>query len=202
MPYCSRTLSISVLGVALAAALLNLSPAAAQQQSANDMVNLLLPKPTRSIGVDPKTIEQCRIIDNVRGVPTRSISVEAANQLADCAKSKPSIDLEVHFDYNSAVIGAEATDALTNLGMALRDPRLKGALVMLAGHTDAKGGDAYNKDLSDHRAEAVRHFLVEKFSLPAANLIAIGYGKSRLKNTADPFAAENRRVQVVNMLAQ
>jgi len=30
-------------------------------------------------------------------------------------------------------------------------------------------------------------------------LIAAGYGKGQLKNTADPFAGENRRVQVVNL---
>ena len=63
-------------------------------------------------------------------------------------------------------------------------------MVLLAGHTDAKGGDAYNKDLSDRRADAVKQFLVTKYGLPAENLIAIGYGKERLKNTADPFAAE------------
>jgi OmpA family len=90
----------------------------------------------------------------------------------------------------------------TKLGVALRDPRLKSAMVLLAGHTDAKGSDAYNKDLSDRRADAVKQFLVTKFSLPAENLIAIGYGKERLKNTVDPFAAENRRVQVVNVSAQ
>ena len=40
------------------------------------------------------------------------------------------------------------------------------------------------------------------FGLTAANLRTVGYGKSRLKNTSDPFAAENRRVEVVNMIGQ
>ena len=48
----------------------------------------------------------------------------------------------------------------------------------------------------------MKRFLVEKFSLPAENLIGIGYGKEQLKNKANPLADENRRVQVVNMSAQ
>jgi hypothetical protein len=32
--------------------------------------------------------------------------------------------------------------------------------------------------------------------------MTVGYGKEQLKNTADPLAADNRRVQVVNMAAQ
>jgi outer membrane protein OmpA-like peptidoglycan-associated protein len=117
-------------------------------------------------------------------------------------KKKPSVDLEVNFEYDSAVIGAQAADILVKLGVALRDPRLKGSLVLLAGHTDAKGSDVYNKDLSDRRADTVKQFLVTKFSLPPENLITVGYGKERLKNTADPYSAVNRRVQVVNMSAQ
>jgi flagellar motor protein MotB len=35
--------------------------------------------------------------------------------------------------------------------------------------------------------------------LPAANLISAGYGKKGPKDAADPYAPENRRVEVVNM---
>ncbi len=91
---------------------------------------------------------------------------------------------------------------MTKLGVALRDSRLKDAIILLAGHTDAKGGDDYNKDLADRRAEAVKQFLVSKFGLPGESLVAVGYGRERLKNSANPLAPENRRVQVVNMSAQ
>jgi flagellar motor protein MotB len=40
---------------------------------------------------------------------------------------------------------------------------------------------------------------VEHYGIPAANLVAVGYGKTKLKNKDDPFGAENRRVRVVNM---
>jgi outer membrane protein OmpA-like peptidoglycan-associated protein len=177
----------------------------AQQPSAGDIANSLAPKPTLTRGLsapNPSAAQDRRFLDGLKSKNTRSITVEERNQVADLAKDKPAVDLEVNFDYDSATIGPQAIDTLTKLGVALRDPRLKGALVLLAGHTDAKGSDAYNKDLSDRRADAVKQFLVGKFSLPMENLIAVGYGKERLKNAADPFAAENRRVQVVNMSAQ
>ena len=72
---------------------------------------------------------------------------------------------------------------------------------MVAGHTDAKGDDAYNQQLSGRRAESVKAYLVAHHHIPASNLIAVGYGKSKLKNANDPFSPENRRVQIVNMTA-
>ena len=70
---------------------------------------------------------------------------------------------------------------------------------MLGGHTDAKGGDPFNQRLSERRAETVKRFLVENYHIPAANLISAGYGKQGMKNPKDPFAAENRRVQISNL---
>jgi outer membrane protein OmpA-like peptidoglycan-associated protein len=87
---------------------------------------------------------------------------------------------------------------LLALGRALSRDELKGAVFFINGHTDAKGSDPYNQGLSERRAEAVKRLLVEQFGLPAADLIAVGYGRSQLKNAAEPFAGENRRVQIVN----
>jgi outer membrane protein OmpA-like peptidoglycan-associated protein len=70
-------------------------------------------------------------------------------------------------------------------------------ILLVRGHTDAKGSDVYNQQLSEWRAVAVKRFIVETFGIPPENLIAVGLGKRELKNTADPFAAENRRVQVL-----
>ena len=62
-----------------------------------------------------------------------------------------------------------------------------------------RGATDYNQRLSERRARAVKRFLTDRFNLSDDNLVATGYGKSKLKNTDDPYAAENRRVQVVNM---
>jgi OmpA-OmpF porin, OOP family len=70
------------------------------------------------------------------------------------------------------------------------------ALITIAGHTDAYGSALYNIDLSLKRAMAVRAYLVQVHGIPGRRLVAIGKGKSEPLNRANPFANENRRVQV------
>ena len=177
------------------------------QPSASDIVDALKPKPltgglTRSLSRPAGNPEDRRFIDGLRSKQTRSITIEERTKAAEIAKAKPSIDLEITFDFDSAIVGPKAMPTLVALGTALLNPGLKGQAFLVGGHTDAKGAGAYNQALSERRAEAVKRFLVEKFSLAAENLIGIGYGKEQLKNKANPFADENRRVQVVNMSAQ
>jgi outer membrane protein OmpA-like peptidoglycan-associated protein len=117
-------------------------------------------------------------------------------------ESMPAIDLEVNFDFNSATITPQAEPQLRELGAALADPKLKGAVISINGHTDGVGGDAFNKKLSERRAAMIKEYLVDNFQLSPSNLRAVGYGKSRLKNKADPSASENRRVEVVNLAPQ
>jgi outer membrane protein OmpA-like peptidoglycan-associated protein len=179
---------------------------AQQQQNAGDIANALAPKnkvTTRGLTIDPKASQDRQFLNGLRtrGV-ARSITVEERAKVAEIAQTKPAVDLEVNFEYNSAVIGAKAKEDLTKLGVALRDPRLKDQVVLVAGHTDAKGADAYNQDLSEKRADAVKQFLASTFSVPAENIVAVGYGRERLKNASSPYAPENRRVQVVNMSSQ
>jgi outer membrane protein OmpA-like peptidoglycan-associated protein len=76
---------------------------------------------------------------------------------------------------------------------------LKGNTFILAGHADATGKPGYNQELSERRAAAVKQYLMEHYNIPADSLVTAGYGSTHLKNTADPYAAENRRVAVVNM---
>ncbi|MGE6155632.1 OmpA family protein, partial [Klebsiella pneumoniae] len=59
--------------------------------------------------------------------------------------------------------------------------------------------EAYNQDLSERRADSIKRYLVEKYSIPASDLVTVGYGKTKLKDPGQPMAEVNRRVQVVNM---
>ena len=70
---------------------------------------------------------------------------------------------------------------------------------MVAGYTDAAGGEAYNQDLSERRADTIKRYLTEKYGIAGGDLVTVGYGKSRPKNPNDPMDPANRRVQVVNM---
>jgi outer membrane protein OmpA-like peptidoglycan-associated protein len=124
-------------------------------------------------------------------------AVESADQ-----NQLPSVDLEVNFELASTAITPQAAADLTPLGRALADPRLASDTFLIAGHSDAQGPANYNLRLSQKRAESVRQFLISKFGIRPERLVARGFGEERLKNPRQPFAAENRRVQVVNMAKQ
>jgi OOP family OmpA-OmpF porin len=66
----------------------------------------------------------------------------------------------------------------------------------IEGHTDAYGSDAYNIELSRHRAVSVMRYLVEH-GIGGSRLVAVGKGKSS-PLTANPFDPSNRRVQFIS----
>jgi len=177
---------------------------AGDQPTEAQIFEALKPVKTRGFGGgfrsadDPKAADDRRFIQGLRTRSMRGLSPEERERVTEIVKERPNIDLEVTFDYDSAIIGPRAAPVLVSLGRALSKEEFKGTVFLVNGHTDGKGGAEYNQDLSERRAEAVRRFLVEKFGLASKDLIAIGYGKTQLKNAADPFAGENRRVQIVN----
>lgn len=171
---------------------------AEEKASTEEIIKAL--KPNRvTRGLDVNRAEETRFINTLRNRPTRSLSTAERNQIASISESKPKIDLEVNFEFNSATIGTKAAQSLTDLGQALTSPDLRDSSFFINGYTDAKGDTPYNQDLSERRADAVKRFLSEKFGLEVAKMITVGYGKSRLKNSSDPYAPENRRVQIVNL---
>ncbi len=159
---------------------------------------------TRSlVNSDPKADAERKFIQGLRTraitiEPTQAVVKEEREKIAEIVKDKPKIDLEIYFDYNSAVIGPKAIPAVNALGAVLVKPDFKGGVFIVNGHTDAAGSAEYNQGLSERRAQAVRRYLIEKFNLPPDTLIAAGFGKEQLKLPQQPLADENRRVQVVN----
>ncbi|WP_315835429.1 OmpA family protein [Bradyrhizobium prioriisuperbiae] len=142
---------------------------------------------------------QGKFVASLRNRPTRSLSLGEREQIATIAREKPAIDLEITFDYNSAEISQKAMPQVAALGQALSDPGLKGSTFVVAGHTDATGGEEYNQELSERRAESIKRHLVDKYGVAAADLVAVGYGKSKPKDAANPADPTNRRVEVVTM---
>ena len=150
--------------------------------------------------VDPAvTAAEGKFVQKIRGRSTRSLSSAEREEIAAMVKDKPKIDLEINFDYNSADISAKSLPSVQALGRALTNNDLKGSTFVVAGHTDAAGGDAYNQDLSERRADSIKRYLVDKYGINGTDLVTVGYGKSKLKDPSQPLAEVNRRVQVVNM---
>jgi outer membrane protein OmpA-like peptidoglycan-associated protein len=126
--------------------------------------------------------EEAQFINKLRNRSTRSISSGEREGLIPYTRNKPAIDFEIKFDYASARIPSSERAQAARLGEALASPDLKGSTFIIEGHTDAKGGELFNQRLSERRADAVRRFLVTKYKIPHADLVAVGYGKSQLKN--------------------
>lgn len=177
----------------------NTTSFAQQRPSSTDILEALKPAPkTRGLTTTPKQMEDQKFLQTIRG-KTRALTLDERTKVADIAKDKQKIDLEVYFDYNSADIVQRAVPDLMELGKALSSPDLRGGTFLLGGHTDAKGGEEYNQKLSERRAASVKKFLQEKFQIADESLVTAGYGKEQLKKPGEPFAAENRRVQIVNL---
>jgi outer membrane protein OmpA-like peptidoglycan-associated protein len=182
---------------------------AAEAVSADQILNALKPKSaTRGLSVSPQAApqfdaaaqaKQSTFIDTVRNRKTRSLSLGEREQIAEIAATKPKIDLEIQFDYNSADISKTSMPAVQELGKALSDPNLKGSTFVVAGHTDGIGGEDFNQGLSERRADTIKRYLVDRFGLTGQDLVTVGYGKTKLKDAANPADPLNRRVQVVNM---
>jgi outer membrane protein OmpA-like peptidoglycan-associated protein len=178
--------------------------------SADQILSALKPKPvTRSLSAAPQgavpqldpavQARQASFIASVRNRKTRSLSLGEREQIAEIAATKPKIDLEIQFDYNSADISKSSLPAVQELGKALADPALKDSTFVVAGHTDGIGSDSFNQGLSERRADTIKNYLVDKYGLTAQDLVTVGYGKTKLKDAANPADPINRRVQVVNM---
>lgn len=112
-----------------------------------------------------------------------------------------SVTSDILFAFDSADLSAEAKGSLTDIAAIIA--RAPEGQVRVVGHTDAKGSDDYNMELSQRRAKAVTEFL-EGADISAERLTTEGRGE------AEPLAenevngednpegrAKNRRVEFV-----
>jgi outer membrane protein OmpA-like peptidoglycan-associated protein len=90
-----------------------------------------------------------------------------------------------------------AKDKLRTVAQALKQQDVKKPIV-IEGHTDDVGPDAFNQTLSQARAEAVRAFLISE-GMDASRITAIGKGESEpvTDNTSPEGRANNRRVEII-----
>jgi outer membrane protein OmpA-like peptidoglycan-associated protein len=173
--------------------------------STDQILSALQPKPlTRGLSAGPQIdpsvkAKEIGFVQTIRNRKTRSLSMGEREEIAEIASTKPKIDLDIQFDYNSADISASSLPDVQSLGKALSNANLKGSTFVVAGHTDAIGGEAFNQGLSERRADSIKKYLVDKFGIAGSDLVTVGYGKDKPKDPNAPMDPVNRRVQVVNM---
>ncbi|MBU0488477.1 MAG: OmpA family protein [Bacteroidetes bacterium] len=101
----------------------------------------------------------------------------------------------IFFDFNKSTLRPESTAELDRLAQLLvENPKLK---IEISGHTDSKGTDEYNRELSERRAKAVVDYLIKNKNIPSSRLEYKGYGESQAiaTNETDEGRQLNRRTE-------
>jgi OmpA-OmpF porin, OOP family len=100
----------------------------------------------------------------------------------------------IYFEYDKAIIKKESYSILDAVAATLNgNPSI--SLIEIQGHTDERGNDAYNLDLSDRRAAAVKTYLEGK-GVDGKRLTSQGYGETQplVREQNEKAYAKNRRV--------
>lgn len=103
---------------------------------------------------------------------------------------------DVLFSTGSSDLAPDAREKLAKVsGIVLAYPGLK---LQVEGHTDNVGGDDYNQQLSERRAQTVRDYLVEQ-GIAAEAIASRGFGKTMpiASNDTPDGRRQNRRVELV-----
>jgi OmpA-OmpF porin, OOP family len=103
----------------------------------------------------------------------------------------------IYFDFDKSIIKTESEPILDEVSDFLKaHPDMK---MEVQGHTDSKGTDEYNMNLSDRRAAAVKAYLVKDEAIKEDRLTTKGYGETKPADTNDTAEgrAKNRRVEFV-----
>ncbi len=143
--------------------------------------------------------ESVAIVGVARGVEA---TLEALDAKVTDREIRIDLSADVLFDFDKADLKPAADGDLGKVAeVAHANP---GTPIDVAGHTDAKGADAYNQRLSERRAEAVKTWLVERGGVEAGRIRTRGWGETRpIAPNETPGGADdpegrqrNRRVEI------
>ncbi|HSR49295.1 MAG TPA: OmpA family protein [Acidobacteriota bacterium] len=143
-----------------------------------------------------------RVRDDVRNAQdTAEKALDRANAADQRITSLDNFDvtrtLTVYFDAGSHELSQETLDSLNEFSKALQEET--GYLVEVVGYASADGNAAYNRRLSESRANTVRRYLTEEGGVPLRRVISpYGFGENRpvADNSTREGRQQNRRVEV------
>jgi peptidoglycan-associated lipoprotein len=100
---------------------------------------------------------------------------------------------DVHFDFNEAALTSQAQDTLSADAKCMKEKKI--ASLLIEGHTDEKGTDAYNMELGNRRAKAVREYLQHLFPKLKAKTVSYGKTKPVCSEESESCQGQNRRAE-------
>ncbi|WDN88518.1 hypothetical protein BuS5_01486 [Desulfosarcina sp. BuS5] len=112
--------------------------------------------------------------------------------------TSPRVNMKIEFDYNSYLIRRSSFTLLNELAKAITDKKLSDKTIIIKGHTDSDGSDAYNLILSLNRALSVLNYILANFPVEASRLRSVGYGEALplVPNNSAASKQVNRRVEI------
>lgn len=131
---------------------------------------------------------------------TRSIRISPESGEHGTLVKRPSASMLITFETSSAELKPQAKKLLDSLGRAMNSDKLSTFKFAIEGHADPRGGEQFNLDLSQRRAESVVSYLAENHRIDPSRLRPVGKGQSELINVTQPDAPENRRVTVKTLV--
>lgn len=138
----------------------------------------------------------------VKGELTRSLKFIRKKDVAkepgvnqDDSKLGDTVGMMIQFDFDSFTIKPESYPDLNEIGKMMNMVNLTEKKLVIEGHTDAVGAEAYNIYLSANRALAVKKYLMENHQIAPDRLQISGKGELELLSGIQPDDSKNRRVQ-------
>lgn len=108
---------------------------------------------------------------------------------------KVTFDGGLLFDFDSSSLRADARENLNEFAESMQD--FEDTNILIVGHTDAKGPEDYNRELSDRRADSAADFLMEQ-GIAGGRLTSVGRGETEpvASNETAEGRQQNRRVEI------
>ncbi|MDD2728997.1 TolC family outer membrane protein [Malikia sp.] len=126
---------------------------------------------------------------------SRSQPVSQPAQISRTAPTRVTFLADALFDFDKAVLKPAGQSQLNNMIGQIKGLDIE--IIIVIGHTDSIGTDAYNQKLSERRANAVKTYLVNQ-GISAGKVSAEGRGKSTplVSNSTAEGRAKNRRIEM------
>ncbi len=144
-----------------------------------------------------RTVVFVRVVES-KPMETDKVKIVKADEMKTAIDGAGRVELYgIQFDFDQATIKPESKPTLDQIAKLLADsPALR---LQIVGHTDGKGAEGYNLDLSKRRAASVVAELVRGYGVDGGRLSSEGLGMSQpiASNDTDEGRAKNRRVELV-----
>ena len=180
---------------------MNTSPALARALHQGLLLTALALAPLASQAADAAVDVGSSVLDAKainEGLFPEDACAELVQSGFKCMGFKPAVRFSLPaatFKLGSAQLPDVLRQQLDQFAEVFKGKRGAAKVVRIEGHADATGSEEANALLSQRRAEAVRDYLV-KSGVDQGMLAAVGLGAKVPKVSKDPFAAENRRVEI------